>query len=87
MSPYLVLLLILEFFLARLAMLPYRLDSNITKLLANLLTRLSIFYYFENFILYSCLNNNNYYIIIIIIYHLTNLSIILQTTELRLNGL
>ena len=33
MSPYLALL-ILEFFLARLAMLPYGLDSNVTKLLA-----------------------------------------------------
>ena len=37
MSPYLVLLLILEFFPARLATLPYGLDSNVTKLLANLL--------------------------------------------------
>ena len=32
-----VLLLILYFFLARLAMLPFGLDSNVTKLLANLL--------------------------------------------------
>ena len=39
MSPYLVLLLILEFFPAILAMLPY----GPTKLLANLLT---VFYYF-----------------------------------------
>ena len=62
MSPYLFLLLILKKIPARLAMLPYRLDSIVTKLLANLLTRLSIFYYFENFILYSCLNNNNNYI-------------------------
>ena len=33
MSPYLVLILILEFFPARLATLPYGLDSNVTKLL------------------------------------------------------
>ena len=44
MSPYLGLL-ILEFFPARLATLPYRLDSNITQLLANLLTKPSVFYY------------------------------------------
>ena len=44
MSPYLVLL-ILEFFPARLAMLPYGLDSNVTQLLANLLTKPSVFYY------------------------------------------
>ena len=44
MSPYLVLL-ILEFLPARLAMLPYGLDSNVTQLLANLLTKPSVFYY------------------------------------------
>ena len=44
MSPYLVLL-ILEFFPARLAPLPYVLDSNVTQLLANLLTKPSEFYY------------------------------------------
>ena len=44
MSPYLVLL-ILEFLSARLAMLPYGLDSNVTELLANLLTKPSVFYY------------------------------------------
>ena len=44
MSPYLVLLII-EFFPARLVMLPYGLDSNITQLLANLLTKPSVFYY------------------------------------------
>ena len=38
MSPYLVRL-ILEFFPAQLATLPYGLDSNITQLLANLLTK------------------------------------------------
>ena len=38
MSPYLVLL-ILEFFHARLATLPHGLDSNVTQLLANLLIR------------------------------------------------
>ena len=43
MSPYLDLLLILEFFPARLATLPYGFDSNVTKLLANLLTKPSIF--------------------------------------------
>ena len=46
MSPYLVLLLILNFFPSRLAMLPYGLDSNVTQLvLANLLTKPSVFYY------------------------------------------
>ena len=44
MSPYLVLL-ILEFLPARLATLPYGLDSNITQLLANMLTKPSVFYY------------------------------------------
>ena len=44
MSPYLVLL-ILEFFSARLAMLPLGLDSNVAQLLANLLTKPSVFYY------------------------------------------
>ena len=44
MSPYLVLL-ILEFFSARLAMLPFGLDSNVTQLLANLLTKPSVVYY------------------------------------------
>ena len=46
MSPYLVLL-ILEFFHARLATLPYGLDSNVTKLLANFVTKPSAFYYFS----------------------------------------
>ena len=44
MSPYLVLL-ILEFLPARLAMLPYGLDSNVTQPLANMLTKPSVFYY------------------------------------------
>ena len=44
MSHYLVLL-ILEFFPARLATLPYGLDSNVTLLLANMLTKPSVFYY------------------------------------------
>ena len=44
MSPNLVLL-ILEFLPARLATLPYGLDSNVTQLLANLLTKPSVFYY------------------------------------------
>ena len=51
MSPNPVFLLILEFFPAGLAMLPYGLDSNVTKLLANLLTKPSVFYYFPNCIL------------------------------------
>ena len=45
MSHYLVLL-ILEFLPARLATLLYGLDSNVTQLLANLLTKPSIFYCF-----------------------------------------
>ena len=44
MSPYLVLR-ILEFFPARLATLPYGIDSNVTQLLVNLLTKPSVFYY------------------------------------------
>ena len=44
MSNYLVLL-ILEFLPARLATLPYVLDSNVTQLLANMLTKPSVFYY------------------------------------------
>ena len=44
MSHYLVLL-ILEFLPARLALLPYGLDSNVTQLLANMLTKPSVFYY------------------------------------------
>ena len=43
MSPYLVLLPILEFFLDQLAIQPYGPDSNITKLLAKLLTSLLYF--------------------------------------------
>ena len=43
MSHYLVLL-ILEFLPARLATLPSGLDSNVTQLLANLLTKPSVFY-------------------------------------------
>ena len=44
MSPYLVLIYF-EFFSARFAALPYGLDSNVTQLLANLLTKPSVFYY------------------------------------------
>ena len=44
MSPYLVLL-VLEFFPARLATRPYGLDPNVTQLLVNLLTKPSVFYY------------------------------------------
>ena len=39
-------------------MLPYGLDSNVTKLRANLLTKRSLFYYFVNCILKSSLNKN-----------------------------
>ena len=45
MSPYLVLLLILEFLPVLLATLPNGLDSNVTQLLANLLNKLSVCYY------------------------------------------
>ena len=48
MSPYLIFLLILDFIPVRLATLPYGLDSNVTQLLANLLTKPSVFYYFAN---------------------------------------
>ena len=44
MSHYLVLI-ILEFLPARLATLPYGLDSNVTQLLANMLSKPSVFYY------------------------------------------
>ena len=44
MSPHLVLL-ILEFLPARLATLPYGPDSNVTQLLANILTKPSVVYY------------------------------------------
>ena len=44
MSHYLILL-ILELLPARLAMLPYGLDSNVTQLRANMLTKPSVFYY------------------------------------------
>ena len=37
MSPYLVLLFIFDFSLTRLAMIPYGLDSNVSRLLANLI--------------------------------------------------
>ena len=40
-----LVLLILEYFHARLAMLHYGIDSNVTQLLANLLTKPSAFYY------------------------------------------
>ena len=44
LSHYL-LLLMLEFLPAWLAMLPYGLDSNVTQLLPNILTKPSVFYY------------------------------------------
>ena len=44
MSPYLVLLILELFSCPRIATLPYGLDSNVTQLLANLLTMPSVFY-------------------------------------------
>ena len=69
MSPYLVLLLILEFFPASLAMLPYWLDSNVTKLVPNLITKPSVFYYFAKCILQSPFNNNYkcYYLLLLLL--------------------
>ena len=52
---------IFEFFLDRLAMLIYGLDLNVATLLANLLTKPSVFYYFAKCIQYYCFNNNYYY--------------------------
>ena len=69
MSPYLVLL-ILEFFPARLATLTYGLDSNVTQLLANMLTKPSVFYYLPIVSIklkQSCFNKIIIIIIIIII--------------------
>ena len=40
-----LLILILEFLRARLAMVPYGLDTNVTQLPANMLTNPSVFYY------------------------------------------
>ena len=61
MSSYLVLL-ILEFFFARLGKLPNGLDSNVTKPTI-LLTKPSVFYYFANI---SCYLVSINFIIIII---------------------
>ena len=58
MSLYLVLV-ILEFFPARLATLPHGLDANITQLLANLLTKPSVVYYL--LIVFCNLVSINYY--------------------------
>ena len=66
MSHYLVLL-ILEFLPARLAKLPYGLDSNVTQLLANLLTKPSVFYYLSIVPCNLCVNKIIIIIIIIII--------------------
>ena len=67
MSSYLVVFPILDFFPTPLASLLYGLDSNVAKLLANLLTKPSVFYYFANCILESCVNKIIIIIIIIII--------------------
>ena len=48
-------------------MLPYGPDSNVTNLLANLLTKPSVFCYFANCILQSCFNKIIIISIIIII--------------------
>ena len=65
MSTYLVLL-ILEFFPDRLATLPQALDLNVTQLLANMLTKPSVFYYLS---IVSCnivsINYYYYYYIIL----------------------
>ena len=45
--PHYLVLLILEFLPARLATLPYGLDSNVTQLLANMLPKPSVFYYLQ----------------------------------------
>ena len=55
-----------ELFLAWVAMLPYGLNSNVTKLLANLLTKPSVFYYFIIFC--SVVLNKKYYYYISIYY-------------------
>ena len=48
MSPYLVFLLILDFFFFPISYAaPYGLESNVTQLLANLLTKPSVFYYLQ----------------------------------------
>ena len=64
MSHYLVLL-ILEFLPAQLAMLPYGLDSNVTQLLADLLTKPSVFYYLP-IVLFNLVSIKLLYYIIII---------------------
>ena len=48
MSPNRVPILIFKKNLAQLAMIPYGLDSHVTKLLAKLLTNPPVFYYFDN---------------------------------------
>ena len=53
MFPNLVLL-ILEFFPARIGMLPNELDSNVIQLLANLLTKAFVFYYFDGQVVSEC---------------------------------
>ena len=55
------LILILEFFPDRLPTLPYGLNSNITKLLANMLTKPSVFYYFDD-----CISKKYHYIILLL---------------------
>ena len=77
MSPYLVFLLSLDFFLARLATLPYGFDSNITKPLANLLTKSSLFYYLQ---IVSCnrVSIKIIFIVFIIIIQITTLFIFLS---------
>ena len=61
-----VALLIFDFFLAQLAMLPYGRDSNGTKLLGNLLTKPSAFYCIP-IVLCNLISVKNIVIIIIII--------------------
>ena len=66
MSRYLVLLFILKFNPARLATLPYVLDSNVTKPLDYLLTKPSVFYYFLLIVSFNLVSIKIVIIIIII---------------------
>ena len=75
MSPYLVLL-ISEFFPAQLATLPYGIDSNVTQLLANLLTKPSGFYYLSivscNLVSIKLLLLLMFFILYYAVYNITN---------------
>ena len=66
MSPYRVLL-ILEFFPARLTTLPFGLDSNVSQILANMLTKPSVFY---NLPIVSC-NLVSIKLLLLLLLHMT----------------